>query len=431
MREKSSLVVLGALCTILSSSICAQDSTYYGFGGYIRSGFGTDGSGNPMDVFIAPNAEAKYRLGNEAETYMEVLGNYTLEDENESVFETNMRLAMVTPTSKSNSFSTTLSLREAYVKARGLIKNQKQIAFWAGQRFYSRFEVYIKDYFPRDMTGFGGGIENIPLGKTAKFAIAYLGGSVDELEASGTPRPVNQFSFNKTTLDFRVYDIDLGFGSLGASFDLSYFSGDLIQTGLGDYEISSNLGWSAGLYHENNFEGGRNYIHILYGIGAAENGMAIISQPMGVSIAPGDVYSLGGVRRFRALEDIRMDFSPRFSILGLLMYQNLDNGMTANNILNWYTAGIRPVFYFNRYFSAVGEFGWDYTSQEGLDSGHLFKMTLAPQITPLNKILTRPAIRAFLTYARWSDDFIGQIATLSYSNKNNGISFGLQMEVWW
>ena len=38
----------------------------------IRSGFGTDAKGQSLDVFKVPNSEAKYRLGNEAETYLEV-----------------------------------------------------------------------------------------------------------------------------------------------------------------------------------------------------------------------------------------------------------------------------------------------------------------------------------------------------------------------
>lgn len=431
MSVKAKLILLGVLYTTLSTSLFAQDSTWNAFGGYIRSGFGMDGQGKALDVFKAPNSETKYRLGNEAETYMEAVGKYGLKDENGAVFETDMRLAIVTPTSNSNSFATTISLREAFVKASGILKKQKSVAFWAGQRFYNRIEVYMIDYFPRDMSGFGGGIEDIPIGRNAKLAFAYLGGSIDQLNPDGTVRPVNQFSLNKTTLDIQVYDINLGFGTLGIAFDASLFDGDVLTFPDEEYEISSDLGWSAGLYHEKSFEGGRNYFQLFYGTGAAENGMAIISQPMGVVPSPGEIIEIGGFKRFRAIEDVKIDFSPHFSMLGLLLYQRLNNNMPSNNILNWYSAGVRPVFYFNRYFSAVGEFGWDYTSQEGLDSGSLFKITIAPQITPLNKILTRPAIRAFFTYARWSDDFLGQVAPTSFPLQNNGLSFGIQMEVWW
>ncbi|MEN8230663.1 MAG: carbohydrate porin [Bacteroidota bacterium] len=425
------IILTSALCTIVSLSLFSQDTTYFGFGGYMRSGFGIDGEGNSHDVFQAPNSEAKYRLGNEAEAYAEALFQYFLVDEQESVFETNLRLAFVTPTSKSNSFETTTSIREAYVKATGILGRQKQLSFWAGQRFYSQVEVHMKDYYPRDMTGFGGGFEELQLGESMKLAVAYLGGSIDQLNPDGTVRPTNEFALNKTTLDVNLYDIDVGFGKIGVTFDLSHFTGDSLETLGGTYTVSDNTGWSVGLYHEKAFTGGRNFVHLFYGTGAAHTNMALITQPMGIIHEPGEVIDVAGFRRFRLVNDLKVDFTPRFSMLGLLMYQNLNNNMPEHNILDWYTAGIRPVYFFSRYFSLVGEFGVDYTSQEGVESGSLVKMTIAPQISPFNKILTRPAMRAYFTYARWSDDFIGQIAPVSFPDQNHGISFGLQMEVWW
>ena len=408
----------------------AQDSIYYGFGGYIRAGYGVDGHGNPHDVFRAPHADAKYRLGNEAETYAEFLGSYNMRNEEGASFETAFRMAVVTPTSKSNSFETTLSLREAFVKAGGILRN-RQISFWAGQRFYERLEVHINDYFPRDMSGFGGGIEGIPLGKKAKLATALMGGSIDDLESDGTVRPVNQFSFNKSTLDLAVYDVDIGYGKLALAFGLSNFSGDVVETPTGDFEILNNLGWSASIYHELGFGGGRNFIQVFYGSGAAENGKAVITQPGGLEIAAGDRIDPAGFSRFRIIEDLKVDFSPKFSLLGLLIYQHIDNGMDQNAGINWYSAGTRPVFFFNRYFALVGELGWDYTSREGMDKGSLLKFTIAPQISPLNKILTRPALRAYFTYATWSDSFMGEVAPVSFPGQTQGLSLGLQMEVWW
>jgi maltoporin len=412
-------------------SVSAQDSTWFGFGGYIRSGFGLDGNGNSLDVFKAPNAEAKYRLGNEAETYMEALGQFSLKDDNGAVFETNMRIAIVTPTSNSNAFETTFSLREAFVRATGVLKRQKQVSFWAGQRFYDRTEVYMNDYWPRDMTGFGGGVEDIPLGKRVKLAVAFLGGSADKINANGTIKPNNEFSFNKSTIDIKLYDFDIGFGYLGLYNTLSFFNGDVVQTDEGDYYVEDDIGWSIGLYHEKGFEGGRNFIQLFYGSGSAENWRATITQPEGVIPLPGETIHVDGFRRFRVVEDLKVDFSPHFSMLGVLIYQYLDNNMPQNNIINWYSAGVRPVYFFNRYFSLAGEFGWDYTSQIGLESGSLVKMTIAPQITPFNKILTRPVLRAYFTYATWSDAYIGLVAPGSFAEQSQGISFGLQMEVWW
>jgi len=421
------LILLGAW----SLTGLSQDTTGILFGGYMRSGFGVDGRGGPHDVFRAPNSEAKYRLGNEAEAYVEALFGYGYEDDRNALFETNLRLAFVTPTSKSNEFFTTTSVREAYVRARGILPRQPGLAFWAGQRFYDRYDVHMNDYFYRDMSGFGGGFEGWSLGRAMKFSLALLGGSIDDLSSNGSVVPVNQFVLNKTTADLSLYDIDVRFGKLGVNVALSNFHGDTIETTDGTLAITSSTGWSLGVFHTVEFNGGRNLLNIFYGTGAAENYKAVIRQPMGIVPEPGGTIEVGEFRRFRVINDLQVDINSSFSLLGLLIYQKLGNGQTVGDRLDWFSAGFRPAYHFNRYFSLVAEIGVDYTSVREGESGSLVKMTLAPQISPLNKILSRPALRAYFTYARWSDDFVGQVATGSFADQNHGISMGLQMEVWW
>jgi maltoporin len=140
---------------------------------------------------------------------------------------------------------------------------------------------------------------------------------------------------------------------------------------------------------------------------------------------------VGGFRRFRILNDLQADFGPSFSMLALILYQRLENNQPTPGSLNWVSAGIRPAYHPGRYFSLVGEIGLDYTLGEGREEGVLAKVTLAPQISPLNKILSRPAIRAYFTYARWSGSWVGQVAPGSFPDRQQGISAGLQMEVWW
>jgi maltoporin len=54
----------------------AQDVGGFRFLGYLRSGFGVAGTGDPQEAFKAPNAGAKYRLGNETEAYLETTFAY-------------------------------------------------------------------------------------------------------------------------------------------------------------------------------------------------------------------------------------------------------------------------------------------------------------------------------------------------------------------
>ena len=50
-----------------------QQVKQFEFHGYLRSGQGLNSSGGQMVAFQAPGAPAKYRLGNEAETYAEMI----------------------------------------------------------------------------------------------------------------------------------------------------------------------------------------------------------------------------------------------------------------------------------------------------------------------------------------------------------------------
>ena len=82
-------------------------------------------------------------------------------------------------------------------------------------------------------------------------------------------------------------------------------------------------------------------------------------------------------------------------------------------------------------FSLKAEAGWDYTDQVAGPAGSLVKLTLAPQITPQLKALSRPALRAYATWARWSEDFVGLVAPIDYGDAQHGFTAGVQLETWW
>jgi maltoporin len=61
----------------------------------------------------------------------------------------------------------------------------------------------------------------------------------------------------------------------------------------------------------------------------------------------------------------------------------------------------------------------------------LGKLTLAPQVSLGDEFFSRPVLRAFLTYAMWSDGLQGEIGGPDYAGKDSGFTWGLQMESWW
>jgi maltoporin len=86
----------------------------------------------------------------------------------------------------------------------------------------------------------------------------------------------------------------------------------------------------------------------------------------------------------------------------------------------------------NDRFSIAFEAGIDWAKSEPLGTdGHLWKITLAPQISRGGKFFSRPQLRAFVTYAKWSDGFRGLVGGETYANDLEGLSYGLQAETWW
>src|SRR5262249_7842863 len=77
-------------------------------------------------------------------------------------------------------------------------------------------------------------------------------------------------------------------------------------------------------------------------------------------------------------------------------------------------------------------------SSTGQFDGWLRKFTIAPQIGAGRKFFSRPVLRAFLTYADWSDGlrgFVGGIPlqnrTNPFQNRTNGLAYEVQAETWW
>lgn len=403
------------------------------FHGYFRAGIGVNDKGDGMEAFKAPNAEAKYRLGNEAETYIETTFQQNFlskELMNDNVdFFTKLTFAYVTPTTDNNAFDTTISTREAYAGARGIWKSQEDALFWAGNRFYEHIDIHINDFFFRDLAGFGGGVEDLLLGEKTKFALAWLGGSIDELDSSGIAYE-NDYHFNKNMVDLRIYELNAGIGNLALNADIAYFGGDSISDGIStnDINIKSSSGWALGAILSSDLsENLVNRFSIQYGTGSAENFKTVITAPKGITLPAtgGLTINTEDLRRLRITDDITIKTGSPVSLQAATVLEHYDNGIDT---IDWISLGARPVYHFNEYVSLAFEGGVDYTNQENGPEGVLGKFTLAPQIQPGRDHFSRPTIRAFVTYAVWSgsDDFENAIGT-----DTQGLSFGVQMEAWW
>jgi maltoporin len=402
------------------------------FHGYLRSGFGMNGEGGKMDAFRAPGAGAKYRLGNEDDTYGELslVNNWLRLDE--PTLSPYVRSTVTLSYSTGENFSydslnkldqgNDIALREAYVVGGNVFTSHPEIRFWGGQRYYRRHDIHINDFYYLDMSGYGGGVEDVPIGEIGKMALAWIGGSVDDYAT-------NNGDVAKQNIDLRLYDIGVPLGKMTLWFDYSNTKGgdvrNVFDPAGNPISVESSSGWAVGLIHrtlEEKLWGGYNEFSIQYGSGAAYNFASTL-----------DVSSphLDDASRFRVTDQLTIQPSPHFAMQAVAIFEDTDYGGPESSE-TWTSFGVRPIYFFNDRFSIALEAGVDIVNSEPQDAdGHLWKITLAPQLSRGGKFFSRPVLRPFITYAKWSDDFRGRVGGDAYENATSGWSYGLQVEAWW
>ena len=392
------------------------------FHGYFRSGYGLNSRGGQQVAFIAPGADAKYRLGNEAETYGEfILVNNWLNPEHDSDkawMKTEVMIEANTTDSASYANfplagNDQFRLREAFVRGGNLFESQPDAKFWAGERYYRRQSIYIDDFYPLDMSGYGGGVEDLNL-RVGKMAVAFLGGARPDIVT-------NNGTYAKGNLDVRLYDIHGPFGRFGVWFDYADAKGGKTQSGT---VIPTTAGYAFGVQHQRlEWHGGYNTLSIQYGTGAASNFSTSLDAP--------SVFQKNS-ERFLVTEQMLLQPNNKFAIMPIVVYQRFRDGTPHRGWDEWVSFGARPEVFFTKYLSLAVEGGFDHThSANGQPDGWLRKFTIAPQIGSGQKFFSRPVLRAFLTYGSWSNGFRGYVGGIPYLNSTNGLTYGVQAETWW
>lgn len=404
------------------------------FHGYLRSGYGMNGEGGKMEAFKAPGAFAKYRLGNEAETYgeMALTNNWLREDDPLSAPYIRTTVMMSYTTGENFSYDSLnnqkqgndIALRQAFIEGGNIFPSVPDIRIWAGQRYYQRMDIHIDDFYYLDMSGYGSGVEDVPLGDFGKLQLAWLGGSVSDYETQ------THGKLAKQNIDLRITDIPVPLGKLTFWADYSNVRGGDVTNAFNpngtNVHVQSSSGFAVGLFHrttEEAFLGGYNQFTVQYGQGAAYNFQSTLD-----SAGP----HLDDAWHFRVTDHFTIQPSPNFAVQAVGLYDKIHyGGPDSDN--EWFSIGARPVYFFTDRFSMALEAGIDWVNSDPLHkNGHLWKVTFAPlQISRGQKFFSRPQLRAYVTYAGWSDDFRGSVGGIPYMEDTQGLSYGIQAEAWW
>ena len=424
-------------------------NNFIDFNGYFRAGYGRDNQGGPQPAFQAPGAFSKYRLGNEAETYGELIfgKNWYVPDmfspnapsrtdgtPDGPIARAQVRVAFYDPygnSGSSSSFQT--SLPEAWAEIGNVTAAQPEMKFWAGDRFYRRQDIHINDFFFYNMSGAGGGVEDYET-SFGKLALAWIGNGAQSgiysSDIAVEPDLKNQAGFSKQSFDLSLYDLDVPWGK--GEFGLVFATENSGKNALGQKAPDSRGVALTFIHTHEKFlsDDGVNTFSLQLGNGAAKtftSGYETTATTNGTYIIPDQPHSW----RFRATESFVAQPWSHFSVSPAAVYQYTDYDNSQGNV-QWLSAGVRPIYHFNDFFSLALEPGVDHVIDSGIDrSGTLCKLTLAPQVSLGNKFFSRPVLRAYVTYAAWTDSFKGEVGGNDFMNDTSGLTWGMQMEVWW
>jgi maltoporin len=256
---------------MLDESFLKSLTRNFTFSVYLRSGIGVNGNGGPQDFSfsIPENVGGRWRLGNENDTYMELTWKQAhLLGDSPDLMDVSMTFTprfswSNTKTTSDSQFAkgTVISMRQAFLEAKNVIKSAPEITFWGGQRFYDRHDIHIHDYFFDDYSGYGIGVDNIDIG-FGKILLSYIGGIRDDFD-NGDTNTVDTLindprrgGFYMHTVDFRIHDIDLLGGKLELIGDYQFFKGgDYAITGGPNLVIGDTHGGRAGFIYQHPFGG--------------------------------------------------------------------------------------------------------------------------------------------------------------------------------
>ncbi|MDH5425900.1 MAG: carbohydrate porin [Gammaproteobacteria bacterium] len=408
IADLSCRISLLVMLLISQSSVMATE-----FHGYIRSGVGTNEAHGDQVCFKLPSAAAKYRLGNECESYAELtLSEKVLEKTDGAYFKLATTLAFVVDAAQDwEPFAP--SWREVYVEGGQLLKGKTwhQARFWAGKKFYRRHDVHINDFYFWDNSGPGAGIEDISLGRS-KLAYAWRrNNETDE-------RAITQH-------DLRWYELDTnknGQLTLGVNLIFS----DSSQPGFaGENGEQLHL-----LHQQNKVLGGFNKLAVQYGKASGST----------LNNAPDDTLNSSDTT-YRIVEQLLMQKDQSWSAMLSVIHEQKTNKQT------WQSFGIRPVYHYSEHTSLALEIGYDTIKPEAGERQQISKLTISAQLSSGYGFWSRPVLRAFVTYADWNRaaQLSADLADLEnpaepaqtigsngvFGTATHGLTYGFQAEAWW
>lgn len=396
--------------------------------GYLRTGIGWS-DGGQMVNFNTPESVHKFRMGNEANHYGELQFNYRYKDKDSvNLYEVSYMMSKFIPYG-SDEYKHFPETAQLFGKINKVVKNAN---LWVGKRYYDRRNVEMLDYFwinSAQNSQLGIGLENYQVKNSGNLNLAFMRFKYGNNDA------------HSYVADFRYLDLPVSEYS-----KLNLLGQYSLKTSNSITGTPKSSGYSVGGWWTYSKKNITHTSTVIFRKGSSITESGYSGKTISETFNQNTIYDLDHSSSFDVVNNFVYDDKRRNAIQVALTYQYRNLGLKntdQSRILvdknisgNWFSLGFRYMYYINKHFNLALEAGNDYmkNNKSGLE-GSLQKVTFSPQISWNYGYYSRPVLRPFITYAHWSDDFTGLVGISDFntklSKKNNGISFGLQLEVWW
>lgn len=466
-RRVATLGLLASAALLSCGTASAADVELHG---YFRSGAGTNTEGGNIVCYRLPGSVVWFRLGNECDTYVAL----TLASNLGKVDGTNFRAQFTTAYGTqglANWEQSTPALREAFVEAQDIgaamsMPALKGASVWVGKRYYKNPDIHMLDYtYWEPAQGPGLGLDNVQTSiGNAKFSYALLrigdftGYGINTSLGGYNPDLIGGGTRTTTVHDFRLQDIETNpGGKVTAGFNIvtannrsgtsTYTTESTVLADLDNNPLTPSKEVVVRETHTINNKPGKGGFGLtltheqsnLFGLGG--------SNKIGLQYAHNAV-SLKGFG-FAGSTDTRKEYllfdswyvaptGSRFSATSTIGLRHSDiNGTTVKDF--W--IGTRPVYNLNNIWSVFSEIGYQQLKQESQATRKLSKVTAGTAFSMGPGVWARPALRLFVTYAKWNDAAAASGAVAcsgrdcnspadGFATKRSSLSYGAQVEAW-
>ncbi|MDH5546286.1 MAG: carbohydrate porin [Gammaproteobacteria bacterium] len=423
LTQKRYRLFYALLISFFCSSTVLATQSGFAYHGYFRSSMGISQDAKSQSKFQLPGARAKYRLGNEPDTNMELQLDYVYalsqSEKNGANIKSVIMLDGYATQGESNGFALG-HLAQAYFSFNQFTSNATSL--WMGRRYYQRKSVHIMNHFwlnPGQNSHAGIGVENFKTGP-GKLDIALFRNE-DNVDANASN------VVNSTVADFRWHSL-----TLSDPLKLTLWAQAALRGAVPVLSYENKTGYAFGYWLDYKTDKLKNTLMTLFQQGATITQSG--TNPRAVREDLG--WNLDSANIVEVNNQLTLEASPYYAFQFSLLYRRDDRGTAGNNLLTWFSSGIRPLFYLSQHLNLALETGLDYVKDEvNQRSGGLGKFTAALQIAADRGFKSRPVLRMFVTLAQWSESFRGLVGNIpgnsAYANSTRGWTVGSQVESWW